>query len=157
MGQFSLEFPSAMKAFYKVSSVFLLCHVAKETQGETAGAAAAGGAVAEEGGSAAGGRPNTRLWTGNAAIDGGIVGLGAGLLGGAVLGGLLTSLVQCQCDYSLTWHDNSGAIVLDRAVQMQGTQSGSLTTLGHTRLARYLARNNNKKSIRGTNPPPPLP
>ena len=98
-----------MKTFNKVFLLFLFCH-AKESQGDTAGAAAAGGEGAEGGGAVAVGGTNTRLWTGNAAIDGGILGLGAGLLGGAVLGGLLTSLVQCQCDYSLTWHDKYGRV-----------------------------------------------
>merc|ERR1711902_365198 len=32
---------------------------------------------------------DTKFFTGNEALDGGIVGLGAGLLGGAVLGGVL--------------------------------------------------------------------
>eukprot|EP00092_Neocalanus_flemingeri_P012589 GFUD01013568.1.p1 GENE.GFUD01013568.1~~GFUD01013568.1.p1 ORF type:complete len:223 (+),score=52.64 GFUD01013568.1:208-876(+) len=38
--------------------------------------------------------PDTRFFTGNEALDGGILGVGAGLLGGAVLGGVLGGVLN---------------------------------------------------------------
>merc|ERR1712098_120323 len=113
----SLWLFSAMKTFFRDSlvAVVILC-MTKETWEDITGD------VGEDGNEPGEGQTgkNTRLWTGNAAIDGGILGLGAGLLGGAVLGGLLTSqqpvtpcewcLVRCQCDYSLTWKDKYGRV-----------------------------------------------
>merc|ERR1712142_843184 len=110
----SLWLFSAMNTFFRDSlvAVVILC-MTKETHEDITGEEGDEEGVGQTG-------TNTRLWTGNAAIDGGILGLGAGLLGGAVLGGLLTSqqpgtacewcLVSCHCDYSLTWKDKYGMV-----------------------------------------------
>ena len=73
-----------MKTFFLVQlEVVLILAIAGQTQQNTG--SQLGRAKKEAG------EPSTRFFTGNAAIDGGILGLGAGLLGGAILGSLVSN------------------------------------------------------------------